>query len=150
MKYSKVQRKKNKRLCPVIQFVVGVSVGVGVQIYVKIFKTSYFPNCMMDLVHIYVMIDIGPKFLSAVPQSMPMILRPRSQTLKFYKLSIALKFLKSSYFPNHTMDLVHIWYIDRYRLKVSFSSTPAHAHIRYDDGYRSRVLFSYTPTYDYG
>ena len=26
------------------------------------------------------------------------------------------------------MDLIHIWYDDRYRSKVSFSSTPAHAH----------------------
>ena len=26
------------------------------------------------------------------------------------------------------MDLVHIWYDDRYRSKVSFSSTPTHAH----------------------
>ena len=26
------------------------------------------------------------------------------------------------------MDLVHIWYVDRYRSKVSFSSTPTHAH----------------------
>ena len=26
------------------------------------------------------------------------------------------------------MDLVHIWYDDRYRSKVSFSNTPTHAH----------------------
>ena len=37
-----------------------------------------------------------------------------------------LKFFKSSYFPNH-MDLVHIWYDDRYRSNVSFSNTPTYA-----------------------
>ena len=26
------------------------------------------------------------------------------------------------------MDMVHIWYGDRYRSKVSFSNTPTHAH----------------------
>ena len=42
--------------------------------------------------------------------------------------TFTLKFFKSSYFPKHTMDLVHIWYDDRYRSKVSFSNTPTHAH----------------------
>ena len=28
-------------------------------------------------------------------------------------------FIKSSYFPNYTMDLVHIWYDDRYSSKVA-------------------------------
>ena len=32
--------------------------------------------------------------------------------------------LKSSNFPNHTKDFVHIWYDDRYRPKVLFSNTP--------------------------
>ena len=27
-------------------------------------------------------------------------------------------FFKSSYFPNHTMDWVYIWYDDNYRFKV--------------------------------
>ena len=40
-----------------------------------------------------------------------------------------LMFLKSSYFPNRMMDLLHIWYDDRYNgPKFSFSNTPAHAH----------------------
>ena len=36
-----------------------------------------------------------------------------------------LKFLKRSYFQNRKTDLVHIWYDDRYRAKISFSNTPA-------------------------
>ena len=33
-----------------------------------------------------------------------------------------LKFFKRSYFLNHMMDLVHIWYNDRYRSKVFISN----------------------------
>ena len=34
-----------------------------------------------------------------------------------------LKFLNSSYFPDHLMDLVYIWYDVRYWFKVLFSNT---------------------------
>ena len=36
--------------------------------------------------------------------------------------TFTLKFFKSSYFLNHLMDLVHIWYNNRYRSKVSISN----------------------------
>ena len=39
-----------------------------------------------------------------------------------------LKLFKTSHFPNCVMDLVHIWWDDRYKSKVSFSNTPAHAN----------------------
>ena len=75
----------------------------------KFLKSSYFTNSMMDLLHIcYDDRYNGPKFLSAIPQPMPIILRSRLQTLK----SITLKFLKSSYFPNQMMD-VQILHDDR-------------------------------------
>ena len=35
-------------------------------------------------------------------------------------------FFKSQYFPNHLIDLIHIWYDDRYSSKVLFKYTPAH------------------------
>ena len=37
-----------------------------------------------------------------------------------------LKFFKSLHFPDQLIDLVHIWYDDRYSSKVIFSNTPAH------------------------
>ena len=40
--------------------------------------------------------------------------------------TFTLKFFKSLYFPDHLIDLVHIWYDDRYGSKVLFSNTPAH------------------------
>ena len=38
------------------------------------------------------------------------------------------KFLKSSYFPNHMMDLLYICYDDRYRSKGLFNNTLTHAY----------------------
>ena len=83
-----------------------------------------------------------------------------------------LKFFKSLKFPDHLIELVHIWYGDRYSSKVLFSNTPAHYHkvkvmdlekflklfkgsyfpnymmdfvrIWYDDRHSSKVLFSST------
>ena len=37
--------------------------------------------------------------------------------------TFTLKIFKNSYFPNYTMDFVHIWYDDRYSSKVLFSNT---------------------------
>ena len=39
---------------------------------------------------------------------------------------IYVKVLKTLYFPDHLIDLVHIWYYDKYSSKVLFSSTLAH------------------------
>ena len=90
----------------------------------KFLKSSYFPNRMMNLFHIWYDDRYnGPKFLSAIPQPMPIILRSMLQTLKFYKLSITLKFLKSSYFPNEMMDVIQILHDNRQRSKVLFSNT---------------------------
>ena len=37
--------------------------------------------------------------------------------------TFTLKFFKSLYFPDHLIDMVHIWYDDRYSSKVLFSNT---------------------------
>ena len=37
----------------------------------------------------------------------------------------SLKFFTSLYFPDHLINLVPIWYDDRYSSKVLFSNTPA-------------------------
>ena len=52
--------------------------------YVEVFRTSLFPNPLMDLFMFGVMIDTGPKFYT-VPSPPPYItLRSRSQTWNFY------------------------------------------------------------------
>ena len=74
------------------------------------------------------MIDIGPKFLSAIPQAHAHDLKVKVTDFEILQIKYYVKVFKSSYFPNCKMDLVHIWYDDRYRSKVSFSNTPADAH----------------------
>ena len=52
--------------------------------------------------------------------------------------TFTLKFFKSLYFSDHLIDLVHIWYDDKYSSKVLFSNTPAHY---------LKVKSSYFPSY---
>ena len=48
-----------------------------------------------------------------------------------------LKFFKSLYFPDHLIDLVHIWYDDSYSSKVLFSNTrPITLRSRSGQGHR--------------
>ena len=42
--------------------------------------------------------------------------------LKVKVSDLDVKVFKSSYFPNHTMDLLHILFDDRYRSKILFSN----------------------------
>ena len=67
------------------------------------------------------MIDTGPKFYSA-------ILTAHAHGLKVKVRNFILKCFKSSYFPNHMIDLVHIWNGNRYRFKVLFIITPTLAY----------------------
>ena len=64
------------------------------------------------------MVDTGQRFYSAIPASMLMTSRSRYRVTNF-----DCKHFRSSYFPNHMMDLVHIWYDDRHRFRVLFSDT---------------------------
>ena len=50
------------------------------KIYITVFKSSYFPNHMIFLVHIWNDIRFRPKVVFIITPSMPMTLRSRSQT----------------------------------------------------------------------
>ena len=68
----------------------------------KIFKSSYFSNYMMDFVHIWYDDRYSSKVLFS--NTLPMLMTSQSHRLK----SFILKFFKSSYFPDHMIDFVHI------------------------------------------
>ena len=53
----------------------------------------------------------------------PLRLRQHPQMLKFY-----VKVFKTSLFSNHMMDLVHIWYDDRYWSKILWGAIPTSVH----------------------
>ena len=67
------------------------------------------------------MIDIVPKFYSAIPQ--PITSRSRSGQGHGLRNFNVTDLNKSSYFPYYTMDCVQIWHDDRYNSKVLFSNT---------------------------
>ena len=83
----------------------------------KFIKSLYFPDHLIDLVHIWYADRYSSKVLFSIPQSITS--KSRSMIYKF----LMFKFFKSSYFPNYMLDFVHIWYDDRYSSKVLFSNT---------------------------
>ena len=60
------------------------------------------------------MINTGLKFLSMTLPPLPMTLRSRSLTWSFHVKVHAFKVYKISLHPNLMLDLVNIWYDDRY------------------------------------
>ena len=133
----------------------------------KFFKSS---DHRMDFVHIWYDDCYSSKVLFSNTLHVAITSRQGHRLKNFI-----FKFFKSSYFPNHMMDFVHVWYDDRYRSKFLFSNTPSHAHglkvkvikflfkcfkssyfpnhmidlvhIWNDKRYRSKVLLIITPTH---
>ena len=69
------------------------------------------------------MLDTGPKFYSAILTALAHGLKVKVKNLEIF----ILKCFNSSYFPNHMIDMVHIWNDNRYRSKVLFIIAPTHA-----------------------
>lgn len=69
-------------------------------------------------IHVIDLSHTGPKSLL-----IPMILRSRSQTLKFHFSVFWRSDIQTS-----TMDLIHIWYDDRFGARVLFSYTPVYTN----------------------
>ena len=70
--------KSRKSYCTTRE--VGVSIGVGVHIYVKIFKSLYFPDHSIDLVHIWYDDRYSSKVLFGNP--LPMLIPQRQGQVK--------------------------------------------------------------------
>ena len=98
----------------------------GQRFCVKVYKTSYFEDPLMDFVHIWHDGRYKSKvFISTIP-SPGVTLGSRSQN--FHKKVTGSKFLcfvyKTSYFEDPLMDFVHIWHDGRYRSKVFIGTIP--------------------------
>ena len=100
----------------------------GQSFCVKVYKTSYFENPLMDLVHIWHDGRYRSKiFISTIPT--PGVALGSSHGLRsFVKKSqgrsFCVKVYKTSYFEDPLMDLVHIWHDGRYRSKLFISTIP--------------------------
>ena len=82
----------------------------------KFLTTHIFQSIRLIWFIFGMMIDIGPRFNSAIPRHCQ---RPSINVLHLELLS--LSFQQLIFF--HLIDKVHIWYGDRYRFNVLFSDT---------------------------
>ena len=81
---------------------------------IKVFKDSYFPNHIMDLLYICYNNRYRSKGLFDNTPTHAYDFKVKVTNLEIFNAYV----FKSSYFPNHMMDRVYIWYNDRYRSKV--------------------------------
>ena len=94
--------------------------------YIKVFRTSLFPNPMMDLVHVWYDDRYWSKNLhSAIPTPIHDL---KVKVTNFELLNFYIKVFRTSLFPNPMMDLVHVWYDDRYWSKNLHSAIPTLIH----------------------
>ena len=100
----------------------------GQSFCVKVYKTSYFEDPLMDFVHIWHDGRYRSKvFISTIPTpGWPWeqghglwIFVKKSQGQSF-----CVKVYKTSYFEDPLMDFIHIWHDGRYRSKVFISTIP--------------------------
>ena len=73
------------------------------------------------------MIDTGPIFYS-VPSLPPCMTLGQGHRLRTFMLTFYVKVFRISLFPNPLMDLVHLWYNDRYWSKILHSVIPDPIH----------------------
>ena len=94
---------------------------------IKVFRTSLFPNPMMDLVHIWYDDRYWSKILhSTIPtpiHDLKVMVTDRTFMLKFY-----VKVFRTSLFPNPVVYLFHVWYDDRCWSKILCSMIPSPVH----------------------
>ena len=93
-------------------------------LYVKVFRTSLFPNPLMDLVHVWCDDRYWSKILHiAIPTPIHHF-KVKVTDLELLYQSFALKVFRTSLFPNPMMDLVRVWCDDRYWSKILHSAIP--------------------------
>ena len=98
----------------------------GQSFCVKVYKTSYFEDPLMDFIHIRHDGRYRSKvFISTIPTP-GVTLGSRSQNFhkKSQGQSFCVKVYKTSYFEDPSMDFIHILRVDRYRSKVFISTIP--------------------------
>ena len=56
---------------------------LNVKVFVEVFKTSLFPNLITDLIHLWYMIHIGPKFFCSTVPTTPGHVKVKVTDLEF-------------------------------------------------------------------
>ena len=99
----------------------------GQSFCVKVYKTSYFEDPLMDFIHIWHDGRYRSKVIISTIPTPGVTLGSRSWTSNCHKKVrvkvFVLKFM-TSYFEDPLMDFIHIWHDGRYRSKVFISTIP--------------------------
>ena len=82
----------------------------------------------MDLVHVWYDDRYWSKILhSAIPTPIHHF-KVKVTDFELFMLKFYVKVFRTSLFPNPMMDLVHVWYDDRYWFKILHSTIPTSIH----------------------
>ena len=104
-----------------------IDIGIGEEWYGIASGIISFRN------NIVIALDSCPKCIFSSPEqsSWRAIVKPPASALALMLASASTnvkKFFRTSLFPNPLMDLVYIWYDDRYWSKILFSTIPIPMH----------------------
>ena len=94
---------------------------------VKVFRTSLFPNPMMDLVHVWYDDRYWSKILHSTIPTPIHDLKGKVTYLELSCLSFTLSF-RTALFPNPVVYLFNFWYDDRCWSKILCSTIPNPVH----------------------
>ena len=95
------------------------SASTNVKVFIKVFKTSLFPNLITDLIHLWYDDTYWSKILhSSTPTPRSGQGQGQGHRLRIFILKFYAKVFRISLLLNQIMDLVPIWYHDRYWSKV--------------------------------
>ena len=82
----------------------------------------------MDLVYIWYDDRHWSKILLSIIPTPMHDLKVKVTDLELFMLKFYVKVFRTSLFPNPMMDLVHVWYDDRYWSKLLFITVPTPIH----------------------
>ena len=93
------------------------------KVYVKVFRTSVFPNPLMDFVHVCYDDRYWSKLLCS---TIPTPQHDLKVKVTDFMLKFCVKVFTMSLFPTLVMYLVQVWCGDRYWSKIYLVPSPSH------------------------
>ena len=101
------------------------SVSTNAKVFVQVFKTSLFPNLTTDKIHLWYDDTYWPKILRSTIRT-PRSCKSQGHGLRIFILKLYVKVFRISLLLNQMMDLVPVWYHDKYWSKVFISTISIH------------------------
>ena len=102
------------------------SASTNVKVFVKVFKTSLFPNLIIDFIHLWYDDTYWSKILRSTIPNITRSCHGQGHRLRIFMLKFYVKVFRISLLLNYMMDLFPIWYHARYWSKDFISTTSTH------------------------